>query len=139
MATEAERRPRRGAGHAVGGQAVGALEGAQRPRGAGTEHAVRGDAEPALEEAHRAAVRGVVAAMGPVRRAAGLQQGMVAPHAERGPGRGTGDAVGCQAMGALEALERALRAWAEDAVGRDPEMALQQAHGTATRPARAGG
>jgi hypothetical protein len=64
-----------------------------------------------------------------------VQQRVVAAQAERGPCRRAGDAVGRQAMGALEVLQRALRAWAEDAVGGDAEPALQQPDCAAARAA----
>src|SRR5215207_1465385 len=72
-------------------------------------------------------------------RAAALEQRVVAAQAERAPGRRPCDAVGSQAAGALEALERALRAGPEDPVRRDAETPLQQPHRAAARAAAARG
>src|SRR4051812_48649002 len=49
-------------------------------------------------------------------------------HAERGPGRGSDDAVGREPMPALEAPDRAPRLGTEGAVDRDAERALEIGH-----------
>ena len=56
---------------------------------------------------------------------------------ERGPGGGADDAVGGQAVAALEGLDGALGAGAEDAVGGDAERALEVDDRALLAPARA--
>src|SRR5215210_5010724 len=86
----------------------------------GGDHAPDGDRQAAAGAAARAATA--------------LEHAGDAGVAERGPRRGADDAVGGQAVAALEALDGAQRARAEDSVGGDAERALQGVHGAAAGP-----
>src|SRR5204862_7360670 len=129
-------RPRGRADHAVGGQAVVALEvthGARRPA---AEDAIGRDAEETLKVAHRCAA--VRAATPPAMRGASGAPARMRPlqlehlarvaYAEGRPGGRTDDAVGLEAMAALEDADGVCRVTPEHAVGGNAERTLEPLH-----------
>ena len=121
-----ERPPGGRADDAVGGQAVAALEGLDGALRAGAEDPVDRDPEAALEQPDAAALARAAADAAGAARAAAVRG---AP--QRGPRRGADDAVGGEAVAALEGLDRALGALAEDAVRVDAQPALGLLHARA--------
>src|SRR3954447_2251981 len=118
----AERRPRGGADDAVRGQSMRTLVALDGALGGGAEDPVDADAERALQDPHVLPPRGDP---GPATRAVGAG-GAGVRALERRPGDRPDDAVGGQPVAPLEALARALRGRAVDAVDAEAQPLLDR-------------